>query len=98
MKYDLFWNSASFQEMEPNVVLHYLKYVNQQTKQYVFLCEKMKGTKKTSKKGELGVFEQTKLEHYTKGLNNFKIINSSKNICYPRLEKLNSNLTFWKRK
>ena len=27
LNYDLFWNNASFQEMEPSVVLNYLKYI-----------------------------------------------------------------------
>jgi putative sugar O-methyltransferase len=49
--YDLFWNSASFQEMEPDVVLNYLSYVNRQTKKYVFLNEMMKCTKVAAARG-----------------------------------------------
>lgn len=64
--YDLFWNSASFQEMEPEVVLNYLKFVNSQTKNSIFLFEIMSGSFKASKKGEQGVLQQTTLEHYKK--------------------------------
>ncbi|EMM79683.1 sugar O-methyltransferase domain protein [Leptospira interrogans str. 2006001854] len=32
MKIDLFWNAASFQEMEPDVVSNYLTIVNESAK------------------------------------------------------------------
>jgi len=49
---DLFWNSMSFQEMEPEIVLNYLNYINGLTRKYVFLNEVMNG-KKLSKAGKM---------------------------------------------
>ena len=73
---DLFWNSGSFQEMEPHVVLNYLKYVNQQTVKYATLTELMTGMKKANAEGQQGVLEKTKLQHYKKGL---KMLKSQQN-------------------
>jgi len=73
LNYDLFWTSASFQEMEPDIVLNYLKYVNQQVNKYVFLCEVMEGQQLANVKGEYGVLERTKLEHYRIGLRDFRL-------------------------
>lgn len=95
--YDLFWNSASFQEMEPEIVLNYLKFVNPQTKNSIFLHELMPGKEKASKKGKHGVLEETTLEHYKKGLQNFTIENISDSF---NLMKMNPKykFSFWKRK
>ena len=97
---DLFWNSASFQEMEPAVVLNYLKYVNQLTTKYVFLNEKMKGKEVAKTKGKFGVLEQTKLEHYKRGLKDFQLEDLSRTIFLPRISSLFSSFkySFWKRK
>ena len=53
---DLFWNSASFQEMEPDIVANYLEYINAQANA-VFLRADMKGSpnKVAKKKGDMGV-------------------------------------------
>jgi putative sugar O-methyltransferase len=72
LSYDLFWNSASFQEMEPKVVLNYLKFVNEQT-QFAFLHEAMNGKEVAFRKGEHGVLRQTRLEHYKEGLSSFEL-------------------------
>ena len=50
IKIDLFWNSASFQEMEPEVVENYLKYVNKQSTA-IYLQEVMKGKEIAKKEG-----------------------------------------------
>jgi len=98
LNYDLFWNSASFQEMEPDVVLNYLKYVNQQTNRYVFLHELMEGQGLATKKGEPGVIEQTTLEHYRKGLKDFQLQDLSRSIFLPRIATPHSySYSFWKR-
>ena len=68
---DLFWNSASFQEMEPEIVLHYLRTVNERAR-YVFLREGMDGWKVTQRRGRLGVLSPTTLAHYTQGLSKFR--------------------------
>jgi putative sugar O-methyltransferase len=71
-KVDLFWNAASFQEMEPDVVANYLRYVNQSAAA-VFLHEFMEGKEIAVRKGRSGVLQQTTLEHYRRGLSNFEL-------------------------
>ncbi len=99
LKYDLFWNAVSFQEMEPDVVLNYLQFVNRQTRKYVFLYENLKGKEVASVKGNHGVLNQTNLDHYKNGLKDFEIKNSSKVIRPPRLSSgPNSRFMFWEKK
>ncbi|MFN0032828.1 MAG: putative sugar O-methyltransferase [Flavobacteriales bacterium] len=71
-KVDLFWNCASFQEMEPDVVANYLKYVNEAARE-VFLLEKMNGKETAEKEGEKGVLNPVTIEHYKQGLPAFAI-------------------------
>ncbi|MBL7942511.1 MAG: putative sugar O-methyltransferase [Flavobacteriales bacterium] len=71
-KLDVFWNCASFQEMEPDVALNYLHYVNQSARR-IYLMAKMDGKTKAGKAGDLGVLEPVTLEHYRKGLSNFQL-------------------------
>ena len=94
-KYNLFWNSASFQEMEPDIVLNYLKFVNKQA-QYAFLHEAMNGKEIASAKGQHGVLKQTRLEHYKEGLLDFELKDMSESIFLPRQEGSYS-LSFWKK-
>ena len=97
IKIDLFWNAASFQEMEPPVVQNYLKYINQQAGS-VFLQQVMGGKEKAKKKGMPGVLEQTKLEHYRRFLSNFNLIDLSPSLVAPRLSKGDFYMdSFWKR-
>jgi putative sugar O-methyltransferase len=70
---DLFWNSASFQEMEPNVVSHYLASVNTSAKN-VYLCEDLSGKKIASQQGESGVIQPVTIEDYRNGLENFELV------------------------
>jgi len=73
---DLFWNAASFQEMEPDVVSNYLRYVNAQAR-YVYLQEKMDGKGLNTEPGKGGVLKQTVLRAYIQGLSNFELIDMS---------------------
>jgi len=95
LKYDLFWNSASFQEMEPNVVLNYLSFVNKQTKKFVFLNERMKGEEKVNS-GQVGCLDPVTIEHYKKGLTNFKIQDMTNAPPMMRYMSLFQN-SFWKK-
>lgn len=95
LNYDLFWNSASFQEMEPNVVLNFLKYINKQCN-YAFLHEQMSGKRVTSSKREHGVIQQTKTEHYREGLKDFKIDDISRSIFFLN-PKTEYKYSFWSR-
>ncbi len=97
LNYDLFWNSASLQEMEPDVALNYLKYVNQQTNKYILLHECMEGMQLAAKKGEHGVLEKTTLEHYKKGLKDFQVQDLSKSTILPTASVKTYSLSFWKR-
>lgn len=76
---DLFWNAASFQEMEPDVVANYLKYVNTQAK-YVYLYERMDGKELASELKGGGVLQKTTIKEYINGLNNFILIDISRAI------------------
>lgn len=100
LNYDLFWNSDSLDQMEPEIVLNYLKYVNQQSTKYVFLNERLtKGVHRTAKKGEQGVLKQTKLEHYKQGLSNFRLVDMSMRFQMPKILPWTSyEFSFWKRK
>ncbi len=96
-KVDLFWNAASLQEMEPDVVSNYLGYVNK-IADNVFLQEKMvDGVQIAMEKGDIGVLKKTKLEDYKKNLTNFQILDLSP-CMYPMGKQLEGySDTFWKR-
>jgi putative sugar O-methyltransferase len=72
----LFWNAASFQEMEPDVVANYLTHVRIASKA-VYLQEKMHGKEVALKPGMHGVREQTTLRHYEAGLEDFQRVDLS---------------------
>lgn len=67
---DLFWNGASFQEMEPNVVANYLDVVDG-CAEHVFIEAVMDGKERAAKAGQQGVLEPTTLRHYEQGLPSF---------------------------
>lgn len=66
---NLFWNAASFAEMEPSIVAAYLADVRTSTDS-VYLMQRMKGKRPKGQKGH-GVIESTTLEHYREGLQDF---------------------------
>ena len=70
---DLFWNCASFQEMEPHVVANYLNIVDQ-CADSVYLMAKMDGKESANSPGEHGVLEPVTMEHYQEGLSNHTIV------------------------
>jgi hypothetical protein len=92
---DLFWNSGSFQEMEPDIVANYLKYINTQANA-VYLRGSMRGKEIASKKWSHGVLKQTKLEDYKKGLINFKLHNISPAL-WPIRKRSDISDSFWER-
>ena len=75
----LFWNAASFQEMEPDVVSNYLEFVNAQAK-YVYLFEKMDGKELASELQGGGVLQKTTIQEYINGLSNFRLVDLSRPI------------------
>jgi putative sugar O-methyltransferase len=70
---DLFWNSASFHEMEPDVVRGYLAFVNA-TSRWVYLSENLKGGVKAKRPGDLGILKVTTLDDYKAGLPEFDLV------------------------
>lgn len=50
LRFDLFWNAASFGEMEPEIVRNYLDIVSENCK-YIFLLQAAKGKESTATKG-----------------------------------------------
>jgi len=92
---DVFWNSASFQEMEPEVALNYLSTVNQRGR-YVFLREGMEGWEVATRRGRRGVLAPTTLAHYTQGLSNFRLVDLSPSVT-PLGRSEESSDSFWER-
>jgi len=97
LNYDLFINSASFQEMEPDVVLNYLTYVDRQTNKYIFLHELMEGKKEAHSKGNFGVLSPTTIDHYKQGLKSFRIVDLSQSIDLTQIASP-YKFSFWKKK
>lgn len=95
---DLFWNQASLQEMEPDVVANYLQFVDRAA-QTAFLCEVMGGKEVAKKPGEHGVLNQTKMKHYKEGLNTFDLLDVSPYFNIPKIKtKQIYSYSFWRRK
>ena len=69
-KFDLFWNAASFGEMEPDIVKNYLSYV-QDNCDFVYLLQVRNG-KESSEQG--GVKNPMTFDFYNAVLTNFKLI------------------------
>ena len=81
--------------MEPEVVANYLKYVNTQANA-IFLQETMDGKEIAKVKGYHGVLQQTRLEDYTNGLTNFRLVDLSSSLM-PIGNLLTYSDSFWKR-
>ena len=67
---DIFWNAASFGEMEPDIVRNYLEYVTPAT-QWVYLLQARHG-KETS--GKIHVNNATTFDNYRQMLDSFELI------------------------
>jgi len=92
---DLFWNASSFQEMEPEVVINYLSYINPNAKE-VFLQEKFQGKEVAIRKGRHGVLRKTVMEDYQKGLSNFRMKNIEP-VYLPTGKEMNYSNSYWER-
>ncbi|MBM4372889.1 MAG: putative sugar O-methyltransferase [Deltaproteobacteria bacterium] len=69
--WDLFWNAASFQEMEPGLVRNYLGYVNAGAR-LVYLQELFSGKPPARRAGAPGVLQPVTLRDYEGGLPRFQ--------------------------
>jgi putative sugar O-methyltransferase len=63
-KVDMFWNSASFQEMEPEIVRKYARIVQRTVSEYVFLKEYPGGQTVAARPGQIGVLRKTTIDDY----------------------------------
>jgi len=93
VKIDLFWNASSFQEMEPEIVANYLKFINTNAKA-VYLHGKMSGKNVALKKGLPGVLTKTTMDDFKKGLENFTLRERSPTVSIRIRPEEN---TFWER-
>ena len=84
---DLFWNSASFQEMEPDVVGLYLGHVERLASKAAYLRQIPEGKELASGPGKFGVLARTTIEHYKAGLPSFDLVDISPAEFLPDLAK-----------
>ena len=97
LAFDLFWNSASFQEMEPEVVANYLNIVDQRAKT-VYLHQKMAGKEVAGKKGKHGVLRRTTLEDYRRGLSRYTLVDLSEGaLPFRGVSEAGYRASFWRR-
>jgi putative sugar O-methyltransferase len=68
--FDIFWNAASFGEMEPHVVKNYISYVSDQAN-WIYLLQARKGKESLTKSG---VEKPITFEDYKKMLPTYKLI------------------------
>jgi len=73
---DLFWNSASFHEMEPDIVANYLRFVNASAK-WAYLSENLHGGVKAKRPGEPGILKVTTFNHYVSSLPDMELFVSA---------------------
>jgi putative sugar O-methyltransferase len=93
---DLFWNAASLQEMEPDVVAHYLRIVNG-VAQSAYLMEMMAGKEIAPRPGRHGVLRPTTLEHYRQGLAALELRDTS-DVLLPTADRMRGySDSFWAR-
>lgn len=97
---DLFWSAASFQEMEPDVVAHYLSFVAHA--ENIYLMQAMGGQKVARRlnSGAMteGVLEQTTLETYLDSLPCHEIIDQRLAVIAVYGDRNPYSDTFWRRR
>lgn len=71
---DLFVNSISFQEMEPEVVENYLSHVRRLEARLVLLRNLREGKQIAEQEGQLGVAQATRAEHYDRFLPGYDLV------------------------
>jgi putative sugar O-methyltransferase len=84
-KFDLFINSASFQEMEPDIVKNYADYLNRLVTEYGYIRAMPKGAFVANKPGERGVLKKTTGESYIEYFHTFELIDESTAEVLPNL-------------
>ncbi len=69
-EFDIFWNAASFGEMEPHVVMNYLSYVSGKV-EWIYLLQARKGKEGSA---DSGVEKPITFEDYNKMLSGYKLV------------------------
>ena len=95
-KPDIFWNAASFQEMEPDVVKNYLGVVKEVTSS-VFIQAIMTGAHRAKRKGEHGVLAPITLQDFERFLDGFRSVDVRLSRT-PLLPPQNHSDSFWVRR
>lgn len=72
-KFDLFWNAASFGEMEPDIVKNYLSFI-QSNCEFIYLLQARSGKESFTTSG---VVTPIKFSDYMSMLNNYELIYES---------------------
>lgn len=70
---DLFVNFVSFQEMEPDIVRNYARYINGHVSKYILLRNSRTG-KEVSEAGALGVMDPVVRGHYIEFFSEFELV------------------------
>jgi hypothetical protein len=83
--FDVFWNSASFQEMEPDVVDNYAKYIQTLVSDWIYLMNKPAGTRLASN-SKHGVRKTTLFEHYIRFFSDFELVDRRPAKVIPRVQ------------
>jgi len=100
-KVDLFWNTASFQEMEPVVVANYLSFVNRAA-DTAFIMACMGGKHVARAPGQPGVLRATTFDDFATGLKDLECVDRSFSVRPFGDEAIESPLnyenSFWRRR
>jgi putative sugar O-methyltransferase len=96
---DLFWNSASFQEMEPDVVENYLGLLRNSADS-VYLRERAGGQWVAKGLGAGGCLHAVTVKHYVSALHDFELIDfvRAKSVGYSDLMSDDYYDMFWRRR
>ncbi|MBL7070829.1 MAG: putative sugar O-methyltransferase [Candidatus Omnitrophica bacterium] len=84
VSFDLFWNSASFQEMEPPVVENYAKYIQKMVSKWLYLRNQPDGSSIVEGRKK-NVEAQTRMEHYVKFFSDFELVDRSPSKVIPNI-------------
>ncbi|WP_153913940.1 putative sugar O-methyltransferase [Shewanella sp. TC10] len=96
---DLFVNSISFQEMEPDIVQNYLEHVARLNCQYVLLRNLREGKQLSTDGSHLGVKKQTKSDDYDRFLPEYQLLATNVHpFGFETIDGFHSELRLYKRK
>lgn len=90
---DVFMNSGSFQEMEPEVVDNYLSFIKYKAK-YVYLRAAMNGSEKAKGKGSFGSMCPVTFKDYKRNLSGYSIKDYSEAIFPLMVKKMYTDVLF----